>query len=114
MARYDFTLQAAEDLREIGRYTRTVWGGEQARHYRDELKLALGALGLNPTMGRARDEILPKLRSFPVASHIAFYVERKGGITVVRLLHPSMDVESAFHTEEPPEKGTPPQGRSRR
>lgn len=36
------------------------------------------------------------MRSFTVASHIAFYFSRKDGITVLRLLHPGMDVERAF------------------
>lgn len=105
MARYDFTAEAAEDLREIGRYTKKTWGIAQARHYREEIKLALEMLGLNPKAGRERDEVAPKLRSFPVAKHIAFYVIRRGGITIVRLLHPGMDVETAFDPEnEKPDK----------
>jgi toxin ParE1/3/4 len=96
MARHDFTEQAAEDLHGIGRYTKQMWGLAQARHYRQELELALQSLSLNPQIGRERAEIAPKVRSFRVAAHIAFYIPRRGGITILRLLHPRMDVDAAF------------------
>lgn len=100
MARYDFTEQAAEDLRGITRYTKQMWDLAQACHYRQELELALQSLSLHPQMCRERGEIAPKVRSFRVAAHIAFYVPRRGGITILRLLHPSMDVDSAFDDSE--------------
>lgn len=28
--------------------------------------------------------------------HIAFYIQRKDGITILRLLHPGMDADQAF------------------
>lgn len=96
MPHYDLTARAAADLREIGRYTKKTWGLEQARHYRDELEVALQKLSLTPDMGRQRDAIAPGVRSFRIAAHIPFYVQTKNGITVLRLLHPSMDVDSAF------------------
>ncbi|WP_025041612.1 type II toxin-antitoxin system RelE/ParE family toxin [Nitrosospira briensis] len=96
MPRLEFTAKAVEDLREIGRYTKQAWGIAQARHYREELELALIKLSLSPRIGLERDEIAPEVRSFTVASHIAFYLPQKDGITVLRLLHPNMDVERAF------------------
>lgn len=103
MARCEFTAQAVEDLREIGRYTRETWGLTQARRYRQELELSLQKLSLTPLSGHARREIAENVRSFPVGSHIAYYLPRKNGITVLRLLHPRMDVERAFAaTDEKP------------
>jgi toxin ParE1/3/4 len=96
MARFDLTARAAADLKEIGRYTRLTWGLEQARRYREELEIALQKLSLSPDVGRQRAAIAPGVRSFRVAAHIAFYVQRKDGITVLRILHPSMDVDAAF------------------
>lgn len=92
MARFNFTTLAAKDLSDIGRYTRETWGLDQARRYREELELALQKLALTPSIGFPRAEIAPRVRSLPVASHVAFYVERRGGITIVRLLHPRQDV----------------------
>jgi plasmid stabilization system protein ParE len=45
-------------------------------------------LNLTPRMGHARAEIARNVRSVPVGSHIAYYLPRKSGITVLRLLHP--------------------------
>ena len=96
MARYHLTARAMEDLRAIARYTKQTWSSAQARHYRQELELGLEKLSLNPDIGRPREEIGLNVRSFRVGAHIAFYVPRKAGIVVIRLLHPSMDVELAF------------------
>lgn len=106
MPRYEFTAKAVEDLRGIGRYTKQAWGVAQARRYREELELALKKLSLSPHIGLERNEIAPEVRSFTVASHIVFYLPRKDGIIVLRLLHPSMDVERAFdlRTEKPKER----------
>lgn len=99
MPRCELTARASEDLREIARYTRREWGLHQARRYREELQLALQKLSLSPLVGLSRDEVAEQVRSFQVASHIAFYVPRTDGITVLRVLHPSMDVQRAFSRE---------------
>jgi toxin ParE1/3/4 len=91
-----FSAQAEKDLREIVRYTRQQWGNDQARRYRQELELALKKLSLNAQLGRQRDEVEPGLRSFKTASHIAFYREKDAGISVLRVMHPSQDIERAF------------------
>lgn len=98
--RYDFTQRAVADLEEIGRYTAEQCDQKQARLYREELKLSIQKLALSPGLGRPRQEISQSVRSFPVARHVAFYVEIQGGITVLRILHPSMDVNLAFLSED--------------
>ena len=100
MPRYDFTKRALADLRDIARYTSEAWGRRQARLYREELELGVRRLALSPGMGRVCADVAPSVRSFPIARHVAFYVEGEGGITVLRLLHPSMDVARAF-SEDP-------------
>ena len=100
MPRYDFTQRALADLRDIARHTRETWGQKQARLYREELELGIQKLALAPGMGRARGDVGPSVRSFPIARHIAFYIESEGGITVLRLLHPSMDVARSLQDEE--------------
>ena len=100
MLRYDVTKRALEDLRDIARYTRETWGRKQARLYREELELRIRKLALSPGMGRVRADVAPSVRSFPIARHVAFYVEGEGRVTVLRLLHPSMDVARAFSDDE--------------
>jgi len=96
MPRYDFTQRALADLREIARYTRRTWGVKHARLYREEIELSIQKLALAPGLGRPREDLAPSVRSFPVARHVAFYVEREAEIRVLRLLHPSMDVGRVF------------------
>ena len=96
MPRYEVTRQALADLLDIARYTHATWGTKQARLYREELELAIQKLALSPGLGRVRADVAPSVRSFPIARHVAFYVERDGGITVLRVLHPSMDVGDAL------------------
>ena len=99
MARLDFTALAAKDLLEIVRYTKRRWGPQQARRYREELELVLQKVSVMPEIGREREELAPRVRSFVVGSHVGFYVPRRGGITIVRLLHSRMDVERASRQE---------------
>ena len=99
MPRYDVTQLALADLRDIVRYTMETWGRRQARLYREELELGVQKLALSPGLGRVRADVAPSVRSFPIARHVAFYVESEGGITVLRVLHPAMDVAGAFPEE---------------
>lgn len=96
MSGYELARAAAADLLEIVSYTNKTWGPVQARRYRDELDLALQHLALAPEKGRTRDAIVPGMRSFRVAEHVAFYIQRKRAILIVRILHPRMDVDEAF------------------
>jgi toxin ParE1/3/4 len=47
-------------------------------------------------MGRKRDELSPRLRSFPVGPFVLFYRAVKGGIEVARVLRGSRDIPSLF------------------
>ena len=49
-----------------------------------------------PEMGRARDELAPSLRSFPVGKYVIFYRPIEDGIEVVRVLHGKRDLREAF------------------
>ncbi len=98
MSRYELAPSAATDLVDIVRYSKQTWGSTQAQRYREELELAVQQIALAPGMGRKREAIAPGLRSFPVAQHVAFYVQRKDRIIVLRILHPRMNVDEAFES----------------
>ena len=100
MPRCDVTRRALADLLDIVRYTRESWGRKQAGLYREELELGIQKLALSPGLGRIRADVAPSVRSFPIARHVAFYVESEGGITVLRVLHPSTDLAQAFPDED--------------
>lgn len=85
---------AAADLGDIMRYAIGRWGNEQWRVHLAELDAVLEQLGDNPALGRARDEVRPGLRSFPVESHVIWYRDGPEAVEIVRVLHGMMDYAS--------------------
>ena len=51
-------------------------------------------LATRPLMGRARDELKPKLRSFVVGNYVVFYLPAEDGIAVERVLSGHQDIDS--------------------
>jgi toxin ParE1/3/4 len=92
---------AAElDFANILKWTAENFGARQSRIYRDTLVLAIGELaeGPDPTGSKARNEIMPGLRTLHVArrgrrgSHFLMYrAAPERTIELVRILHDRMD-----------------------
>lgn len=61
-----------------------------------QLGAVMETLAQFPTMGRAREELRPRLRSFPSNPFIIFYQRTRTGVHVHRILHQRQDVEAAF------------------
>jgi toxin ParE1/3/4 len=49
-----------------------------------------------PQMGWQREELSPRLRSFPVGNYIIFYRQMENGVEIVRVLHGSRDLPPLF------------------
>lgn len=96
MANFYFTEQAEKDLEAIIDFTVQCWGAAQSHNYVDDLEALAQILADNPLLGTERDELSQGLRSFPYQSHLLFYVLRKDGIAIVRVLHTSVDVVRYF------------------
>jgi toxin ParE1/3/4 len=96
MPDYKLTEAAKKDLREISAHTKKTWGKGQEKAYREAIRAALRVIAKTPKIGQKRDELTEGLRSFPVAHHIAYYLEKGDGIEVARILHPAMDREKAM------------------
>lgn len=79
MADYRLSRQASKDLEAIAEFTINRFGIEQARQYRDAMKVCFRTLAESPTLGRR-------------AEHLAvFYMPVDDGVLVVRMLHVRMD-----------------------
>jgi len=63
----------------------------------DHIGEILELLGQSPLLGRARSELRPGIRSFPVGDYVIFYKPRKDGVTVVRVLSGYRNLEFLFH-----------------
>lgn len=84
------------DLEAIAEYTIERFEIEQARVYRDELKMCFEELADNPKLGRPAEQFGPGLRRFEHRSHIVFYQPGDAGVLVVRVLHYRMDATRHF------------------
>lgn len=96
MANFYFTEQAEKDLEAIIDFTFQRWGNTQSHTYIDSLQETAQILADNPLLGAERDELSKGIRSFPYQNHLLFYVLHKEGITIVRVLHMSVDVVRYF------------------
>jgi toxin ParE1/3/4 len=96
MASYIFTEQAEQDLAAIIDFTQERWGKAQANNYLDSLHTKVQTLADNPELGLPREALAADLLSFPHQSHIIFYLPQPYGITIVRVLHASMDTLKQF------------------
>jgi toxin ParE1/3/4 len=91
LRRIRYSRRSVSDLVEIGLYTLTTWGEDQAKRYLDELEALIAErLANNPELGRQCDEIRPGLRRIECRSHVVFYRLTKTSIVLSRILHKRM------------------------
>jgi toxin ParE1/3/4 len=103
---------AAElDFANILKWTTESFGVRQSRVYRDTIVQAIGELADGPDVAgsKARDEIMPGLRTLHVARHgrrgrhfLMYRVAARSTIELVRILHDGMDLRRhlPFDAEE--------------
>lgn len=91
--RFQLTNKAYEDLKSIAKYTQTTWGVEQRKEYLTRLDQSFHMIAENIGIGRNCDHIRAGYHSLPVGKHLVFYRVEDETVTIVRILHQSMDVE---------------------
>ena len=102
MSEYTLSPFSRRDLVAAALYAAKKAGAESAGHrVIERLAAAMEMLAQLPSVGRVRDEIRPRLRSFPSNSFIIFYRRTRTGIHVHRILHQRQDVRSAFPQRPP-------------
>jgi toxin ParE1/3/4 len=94
---------AAElDFANIVKWTTENFGARQSRVYQKTLVQAIGELAEGPNVAgsKARDEIMPGLRTVHVARHgrrgrhfLIYRVAAKTTIEIVRILHDRMELQ---------------------
>ena len=94
--RVDTSQKADVDLQQILDYTRERWGDEQRFRYSNVINRSMRHLKKFPFAGRDRSDLSPDVRSYPAGEHIIFYLVREDHLYIVRILHSSEDVASAF------------------
>ena len=77
-------------------YSLETWGRTQRDRYKARIDRALWDLPRFPNLGRARDELLPGLRSHPVGQHVVFYRVTDDEIIISRIIHGRRDIDAVF------------------
>jgi len=99
MKPFELTREAKEDLRRIAKYTEKRWGRDQRNLYTRQFDDGFHLLAESPSVGKQCDYIKDGYRKFPQGSHIIFYRKStKSKVTIIRILHKNMDIESRFVT----------------
>ncbi len=94
MTGFRVSLQAQDDIRNIGRYTQRIWGAEQRKFYLSGLDQKFHQLAENPNLAAERREFDPPVRIHLHQRHLIVYVAEEPNILIVRVLHESMDTPS--------------------
>lgn len=83
---------ARKDLKEIIKYIRKQWGGEQQEKYTIMLDECFKLLAENPGVGRQRNEVKQGVISYPIGRHIVFYQINHTNLEILRITHQSNDI----------------------
>lgn len=98
MNKFQLTNEALEDLSEIWNYTFDNWSENQADKYYDLIINTCKLLAKNPKIGKSYEIIVSGLLGFVCDKHIIFYrISNSKEITIIRILHVSMDLENQLN-----------------
>jgi toxin ParE1/3/4 len=84
----------------VWRYYARVPSPDIADKLLQEIDEAAGRVADRPLLHRARDEVMPGLRSVLVHPYTVFYRTRDAGIEIVRVLHERRDFAAIFSKRE--------------
>ena len=99
-SRYQLTDRADADLFEISLYLARQGSIETAERFIDAVHEQFRRLADYPSMGRAREELAPGLRSIPEGKYVIFYRSLQEDILIIRVLHGSRDARRVFKEPE--------------
>lgn len=89
---YRFSAKAKADLKGIWIYTEDRWGEQQADKYYREIIKTIELLAAGDRQGR-KESVRAGYLKYPVQRHFVYFTAGDDRITVVRILHQSMDVD---------------------
>ena len=92
--------QSEQDVYEIAHFIARD-NPDAAFRLVDRFDETLNMLAENPLTGRAREELAPVVRSFPVGNYVLFYRPSQNGIELIRVLHGARDLRRLFRRTTP-------------
>jgi toxin ParE1/3/4 len=95
MNQYRVSAEARSDLDEIWLYIAQD-NPDAADKYIHAIVSRFATLASMPQMGREREALSARLRSFPIGRYIIFYRLMENGIEIARVLHGVRDLPPLF------------------
>jgi toxin ParE1/3/4 len=95
LAKIERSQQAEQDLIDLWTYI-AADNPAAADNLLDQIESVCKMLARAPLLGRARSELAAGLRSFSVGDYLIFYLPRKNGIVVVRVLSGHRNLDALF------------------
>ncbi|MEA5420419.1 type II toxin-antitoxin system RelE/ParE family toxin [Spirulina sp. CCNP1310] len=97
---YVFTRTAIHDLELILDHLAVVSSINRSEDFLNRLNQLCSKLLAFPKMGRARHELLPNLRSFPLDDVLIFYRPTEMGIEILRVVSSYRDLRALFEDHD--------------
>jgi toxin ParE1/3/4 len=91
-----YAPEAEADVYAIAKHIAEEGSLDAACRFLDSIDETAHLIATQPEMGRKREELAPRLRSFPVGPFVLFYRPTKSGIEIARVLRGSRDIPSIF------------------
>lgn len=95
MSQFQISDAARSDLDEIWLYI-AQRSPEDADKFVRVLVSRFPKLASMPVIGRSREELASRLRSFPVGNYVIFYRRAESNVEIVRVLHGARDFPPLF------------------
>jgi toxin ParE1/3/4 len=95
MNQYRVSDAARSDLDEIWFYI-ALDNVDAADRFLRAIVSRFPRLASMPEMGRQREELATRLRSFPVGNYLIFYRPMENGVEIARVLHGARDFPPLF------------------
>ncbi|MDQ3798400.1 MAG: type II toxin-antitoxin system RelE/ParE family toxin [Acidobacteriota bacterium] len=95
MAEVKIAHLAEADLEEIWDYI-SANNVDSANRLIKDLTQKFRMLAENPEIGRAHDEFVLNLRSFPFKNYLIFYFPIENGAEIYRVIHGARNIEDLF------------------
>jgi plasmid stabilization system protein ParE len=95
MQAYVLTRLAANDLKDIARYTLNQWGKKQSLRYANLLENRFQEIAGRTAMSRSFSNLYPQIRVTHCEHHYIFYAHNEGERPcILAVLHERMDLVS--------------------
>jgi toxin ParE1/3/4 len=95
---YRLAPQAEADLEDIAFYIFLESGSlESADRLIQSITQRFDLLEAHPLAGRARDDLRPRMRGFPVGEYVLLYRVEGADVVIVRIVRGSRDLDALLH-----------------